>query len=78
MGKWRRSITGSAPGSSLGCPARRSPSSPAGDASTRAWRTDPAWGALLRVVSLRKLSPEDSQAFLHHKRAASRYEALRM
>jgi hypothetical protein len=34
------------------------------DASTRAWRTDPAWGALLRVVSLRNLSPEDSQAFL--------------
>jgi hypothetical protein len=33
-------------------------------ASTRAWRTDPAWGALLRVVSLRNLSPEDSRAFL--------------
>jgi hypothetical protein len=34
------------------------------DAPTRAWRTDAAWGARLRVVSLRNLSPEDSQAFL--------------
>ncbi|WP_132299121.1 ATP-binding protein [Kribbella sp. VKM Ac-2568] len=34
------------------------------DAPTRAWRTDPAWGALLRVVSLRNLSPEDSHGFL--------------
>jgi hypothetical protein len=34
------------------------------DAPTRAWRTDPAWGALLRVVSLRNLSPEDSKAYL--------------
>jgi hypothetical protein len=34
------------------------------DPPTRAWRTDPAWGALLRVVSLRNLRPEDSRAFL--------------
>jgi hypothetical protein len=34
------------------------------DAPSRSWRTDPAWGALLRVVSLRNLSPEDSRAFL--------------
>lgn len=34
------------------------------DAPTRAWRTDPAWGALLRVMSLRNLNPEDSRAFL--------------
>ena len=27
------------------------------DAPTRAWRGDPAWGALLRVVSLRNLDP---------------------
>ncbi len=29
-----------------------------------AWRTDPAWGELLRVVSLRNLSPEDSRQYL--------------
>jgi hypothetical protein len=34
------------------------------DAPTRAWRGDPAWGALLRVVSLRNLDPDDSRAFL--------------
>jgi len=34
------------------------------DAPSRAWRTDPAWGALLRVVSLRNLSPDDSRALL--------------
>jgi hypothetical protein len=34
------------------------------DAPSRAWRTDPAWGALLRVVSLRNFRPEDSRAFL--------------
>jgi AAA ATPase domain len=34
------------------------------DVPSRAWRTDPAWGALLRVVSLRNLRPEDSRAFL--------------
>jgi hypothetical protein len=34
------------------------------DAPTRAWRSDPAWGRLLRVVSLRNLSPDDSRDFL--------------
>ena len=34
------------------------------DAPTPAWRTDPAWGALLRVISLRNLDPGDSRAFL--------------
>jgi hypothetical protein len=34
------------------------------DAPSRAWWTDPAWGALLRVVSLRNLSPDDSRALL--------------
>lgn len=34
------------------------------DAPSRGWRTDPAWGALLRVVSLRNLSPDDSRALL--------------
>jgi hypothetical protein len=31
---------------------------------SRAWRTDSAWGTLLRVVSLRNLSPDDSRALL--------------
>jgi hypothetical protein len=30
-----------------------------------AWRADPAWRELLRVVSLRNLSPEDSRQYLH-------------
>jgi hypothetical protein len=34
------------------------------DAPTRPWRADPAWGAQLRVVSLRNLSLDDSLAFL--------------
>jgi hypothetical protein len=34
------------------------------DTPTRAWRGDPAWGTLLRVVSLRNLDPDDSRAFL--------------
>lgn len=34
------------------------------DAPNRAWRTDPGWGPLVRVVSLRNLSPEDSAALL--------------
>ena len=34
------------------------------ETATQAWRTDPTWGALLRVVSLRNLNPEDSRAFL--------------
>jgi hypothetical protein len=29
-----------------------------------AWREDPGWGDLLRVVSLRNLEPEDARAFL--------------
>jgi energy-coupling factor transporter ATP-binding protein EcfA2 len=31
---------------------------------TTAWRADPAWRELLRVVSLRNLSPEESQQYL--------------
>lgn len=31
-----------------------------------AWRRDPGWRDLLRVVSLRNLGPEDSRAFLRH------------
>jgi hypothetical protein len=34
------------------------------DPPTREWRSDPGWGALLRVVSLRNLSPDDSRALL--------------
>jgi hypothetical protein len=30
-----------------------------------AWRADPAWRELLRVVSLRNLSPENSRTYLH-------------
>ena len=30
-----------------------------------AWRADPAWRELLRVVSLRNLSPSDSRQYLH-------------
>jgi hypothetical protein len=30
-----------------------------------AWRADPAWRELLRVVSLRNLSPEDGRQYLH-------------
>ena len=30
-----------------------------------AWRADPAWRELLRVVSLRNLSPNDSRSYLH-------------
>ncbi|MGH3752586.1 MAG: ATP-binding protein [Pseudonocardiaceae bacterium] len=37
------------------------------------WRADPGWGALLRVISLRNLAPEDSRAFL---RAAGVPQAL--
>ena len=29
-----------------------------------AWRRDPGWGDLLRVVSLRNLGPDDARAFL--------------
>ena len=31
---------------------------------TPAWRADPAWASLLRVVSLRNLSPDDSETYL--------------
>jgi hypothetical protein len=34
------------------------------DAPSRSWRMDPAWGAMVRVVSLRNLSPDDSRALL--------------
>ena len=34
-------------------------------APSSAWRADPAWRELLRVVSLRNLSPEDSRHYLH-------------
>lgn len=34
-------------------------------APTSSWRADPAWRELLRVVSLRNLSPEDSRTYLH-------------
>jgi hypothetical protein len=34
------------------------------DAPSQAWRTDPAWGARLRIVSLRNLDPDDSRALL--------------
>ena len=38
--------------------ASRAPPSPA-------WRADPAWRELLRVVALRNLSPEESRQYLH-------------
>jgi len=34
-------------------------------APSLAWRADPAWRELLRVVSLRNLSPEDSRQYLN-------------
>ena len=34
------------------------------NAPGRAWRRDPGWGDLLRVVSLRNLGPDDARAFL--------------
>jgi hypothetical protein len=34
------------------------------NAPGRAWRQDPGWGDLLRVVSLRNLEPDDARAFL--------------
>ena len=34
------------------------------NAPGRAWRRDPGWGDLLRVVSLRNLEPDDARAFL--------------
>jgi hypothetical protein len=45
------------PASAITVIASRDPPRPA-------WRTDPAWGALLRVVSLRNLGPDDSRALL--------------
>jgi hypothetical protein len=34
------------------------------DAPSAGWRLDPAWGSLLRVASLRNMSPDDSRALL--------------
>jgi hypothetical protein len=46
------------PASALTVIAGRTPPGPA-------WRADPAWRELLRVVSLRNLSPEESRQYLH-------------
>jgi hypothetical protein len=46
------------PASALTVVAGRAPPS-------SSWRADPAWRELLRVVSLRNLSPEDSRDYLH-------------
>ena len=35
------------------------------NAPASAWRTDPGWQDLVRIVSLRNLRPEDSRAYLH-------------
>lgn len=44
------------------------------DPPSRAWRSDPAWGSLLRVVSLRNLSSEDSRVYLHRAGVDPRLE----
>jgi hypothetical protein len=54
---FRRRLLPRLPASAIVVIAGRNPPS-------RAWRTDPAWGALLRVVSLRNLGTDDSQTFL--------------
>ncbi len=46
------------PATALTVVAGRAPPGPA-------WRADPAWRELLRVVSLRNLSPEESRQYLH-------------
>jgi hypothetical protein len=46
------------PATALAVVAGRMPPSPA-------WRADPAWRELLRVVSLRNLSPQESRQYLH-------------
>jgi hypothetical protein len=46
------------PATALTVVAGRMPPSPA-------WRADPAWRELLRVVSLRNLSPQESRQYLH-------------
>jgi hypothetical protein len=46
------------PATALVVVAARTPPGPA-------WRADPAWRELLRVVSLRNLSPEESRQYLH-------------
>ena len=46
------------PATALTVVAGRTPPGPA-------WRADPAWRELLRVVSLRNLSPEESRQYLH-------------
>ena len=33
-------------------------------APSDAWRSDPAWGELLRIVSLRNLGPDETRAYL--------------
>ncbi len=63
MSDWRRSTTGCGPGCFLGCRLRRSRSLPDA-APDPVWRADPAWGELLRVVSLRNLTPAESVEFL--------------
>jgi hypothetical protein len=40
-------------------------------APSAAWRADPAWGELLRVVSLRNLSPEESREYLRRRGLAA-------
>ena len=50
-----------------------------------AWRTDPGWSELARIVSLRNLPPDDSRAYLcardvpddHHERCSSSLTAIR-
>lgn len=46
------------PATALTVIAGRNPPSPA-------WRADPAWHELLRVISLRNLSPQESRQYLH-------------
>ena len=44
---------------------------------TAAWRADPAWRDLLRVVTLRNLDPEDCRAYLEaHRIPAALYDRL--
>ncbi|XRQ07391.1 ATP-binding protein [Actinomadura welshii] len=54
---FRASLIPRLPGSAITVLAGREP--PAAE-----WRADPAWGDLLRVVSLRNLDPDDSRAYL--------------
>jgi hypothetical protein len=45
------------------------------NAPGRAWRQDPGWGDLLRVVSLRNLEPDDARAFLRSAGVAEQHLA---